>query len=423
MTDEPKPDARATTEQIARASYGKLVAILASRFSDIEAAEDALADAFAKALHHWPISGVPENPEAWLITAAKNRQKDFNKSAHVKTSAGSLDDEKFAMTRGSVNLFDFEQSAIPDKRLELLFACAHPAIDPSIHTPLMLQTVLGLEASQIATAYLMPSATLAQRLVRAKRKIKSAKIPFALPRTNDIPSRLNAVLEAIYGALSVDWSTTPQGDITKDLSGEALYLATLIVDLMPDEPEALGLASLLAFSISRRRARTNEDGLFVPLEKQDTGKWDRLLTRRGQTLLKRAAKRNKPGRFQLEAAIQSVHAERLNTGEIDWHSIAQLYEGLIAIAPTSGAMVARAAAVGNAFGAEAGINALAQINEAEMNAFQPFWATKAHLMAMLGSDEKAIDAYQKAIALSTDNSIREWLQSKIGEIQKQYPAR
>lgn len=417
MTDAQQIDVRVTTEQIARTSYGKLVAILASKTSDIAGAEDALADAFAAALSHWPKAGVPDNPEAWLIRTAQNRQKDKYKASHRKTSAGSLDDESFKMSNETIQIFDFEETEIPDKRLQLLFACAHPAIDPSIHTPLMLQTVLGLEAGQIASAYLMPSATLAQRLVRAKRKIKSSKIPFALPQIDDIPLRLNAVLEAVYGAFSVDWGTTAAGDITKDLSAEAMYLATVIVDLMPDEPEALGLAALLAYSIARREARTNDSGQFVPLEKQDTQKWNLLLIRQGHSLLARAVKHNQPGRFQLEAAIQSVHAERLQTGAVDWHAIAQLYEGLIAIAPTSGAMVARASAVGKAFGAEAGLKALAQINEAEMANFQPFWATRAYLLGVLGNSNEAIFAYEKAISLSTDNSIRAWLREKILEVQ------
>lgn len=423
MTDRSNSDARATAERIARASYGKLVAILASRYSDIAGAEDALSDAFAAALSHWPKTGIPENPEAWLITTAQNRQKDKHKAAYVKTNAGSLDDENFEMTAGAIDLFEFEQSEIPDKRLQLLFACAHPAIDATIHTPLMLQAVLGLEASQIASAYLMPSATLAQRLVRAKRKIKTAKIPFALPQTSNIPERLNAVLEAIYGAFSVDWSTAAAQEITKDLSTEAIYLASLIVDLMPDEPEALGLAALLAFSNARRQARTTESGQFVPLENQDVQRWDRLAIRRGQSLLKRAAQHKQPGRFQLEAAIQSVHAERLDRGEIDWRSIAQLYEGLIAVASTSGAMVARAAAVGNAYGAQAGINALRQINEDEMGTFQPFWATKAHLMEMSGNKTDAIGAYEKAVSLCTDNSIRIWLEGKMLEIRNSNSAR
>lgn len=423
MTDVQQTDVRVTTEQIARTSYGKLVAILASKSSDIAGAEDALADAFAAALYHWPEAGVPDNPEAWLIRTAQNRQKDKHKAAHHKTSAGSLDDENFDMKASTNELFELEQTEIPDKRLQLLFACAHPAIDPSIHTPLMLQTVLGLEAGQIASAYLMPSATLAQRLVRAKRKIKSAKIPFALPQTNDIPSRLNAVLEAVYGAFSVDWSTTPTADITEDLSAEAMYLASVIVDLMPDEPEALGLAALLAYSIARRQARTNESGDFVPLEQQDMKKWNLQMMHQGHNLLARAAKHNQPGRFQLEAAIQSVHAERLPTGTVDWQSIAQLYEGLMSIAPTSGAMVARAAAVGNAFGAEAGLKALAQIDETEMRAFQPYWATKAHLMEVLGEDDEAVLAYEKAIGLCTDNSVRAWLSGKVQKIQKSAAAR
>ncbi|MEM8539738.1 MAG: DUF6596 domain-containing protein, partial [Pseudomonadota bacterium] len=238
----------------------------------------------------------------------------------------------------------------------------------------------------------------------------------ALPQASDIPSRLSAVLEAVYGAFAVDWSAAPTKDITEDLSTEAIYLASLVVDLLPDEPEALGLAALLAFSNARRNARTNADGQFVPLENQDSEKWDRLLIKRGENLLASALEHNQPGRFQLEAAIQSVHAERLNSGAINWHAIALLYEGLIAIAPTSGAMVAHAAAIGKAFGPKAGLKVLAEIDEDELMAFQPYWATKAHLMAGTGNKKGAISAYEKAIALCTDNSIRDWLKEKIQEV-------
>ncbi|MEM0898732.1 MAG: DUF6596 domain-containing protein [Pseudomonadota bacterium] len=403
-------DARAKAEHVARVSYGRLIAVLAKQSSDIASAEDALADAFTKALETWPVNGIPNSPEAWLLTAAKNRQRDHAKSAASRTAAGSLDDEDFQMSQMPATVLKDDSAEIPDDRLKLMFACAHPAIDESVHTPLILQTVLGFEAKDIASAYLMPGATLAQRLVRAKRKIKDARIPFSVPDAHDIAPRLASVLEAIYGAYALSWRDTPDDDATTDLSHEALYLATTVADLLPDEPEILGLAALLAFSFARRDARTDDSGTLVPIDEQDTARWNPLLIRRGITILKRAATMGRPGRFQIEAAIQSVHADRAETGTVDWRSIASLYSGLINIAPTLGAAVARASAVGHAFGGTAGLNALNVINEDDIATFQPYWATAAYLYAEIGDSKNAEHAYEKAIGLSTDLPTRKWLE-------------
>ncbi|EFO30709.1 ECF family RNA polymerase sigma factor [Roseibium sp. TrichSKD4] len=417
MTPVNQPeDPRAKAALIARESYGRLVAILASRTSDIAAAEDVLADAFAKAMEKWPVEGIPQNPEGWLITVATNRVKDIAKSSHSRTYAGSLEDVDMPPSDSS-GLNNLNPDEIPDERLRLMFACAHPALTSSIHTPLMMQTVLGFEAADIASAYLMPSATLAQRLVRAKRKIKDAGIPFTLPERADMTPRLTAVLEAVYGAYALNWDQQ-ELDRTKDIASEATYLASVIADLLPEEPEALGLAALLAFSLARRIARQDQNSDFVPLEEQDTARWDRMLIRRGNVLLERAVKLGSPARFQLEALIQSLHMSRATTGQTDWAQIVQVYDALIQIAPTTGAAIARAAALGKAHGPEAGLRALDIVhqlaNDADLNRMQPYWATKSHLLRQAGKASDAREAYEKAISLTTDSAVRSWLEKEMG---------
>lgn len=386
-------------ELAAREAYGRLVAWLGGRSRDIAGAEDALADAFRAALETWPRLGVPERPEAWLLTAARRRMID---AARRRRTAGAavptllLAPEEMAVP-----------DEIPDERLALLFVCAHPAIDPAARTPLMLQVVLGLDAATIAAAFLASPGAMGQRLVRAKEKIRAAGIGFRVPGVEELPKRLDAVLQAIYAAYGTAWEEI--GGTA--LAQEAIWLARVAIGLLPDEAETLGLLSLMLFCEARRPARRDAAGRFVALGAQDPALWDDGQVAEARAVLLRAGAMGRMGRFQLEAAIQAVHAARAEAGVTDWATIALLYEGLHGISPTTGVAVGRAAALAEVHGPAAGLAALEGLEAGPVAGYQPYWALRATLLRRMGLEARAETA--RAIELTGEPAVRDYLRAAL----------
>jgi RNA polymerase sigma-70 factor (ECF subfamily) len=392
----------------ARDSYGRLLALLSASTSDIATAEDALADAFERALRTWPAQGVPGNPDGWLLTVGRNRLRDQWKSAQARRTI-PFGDELDAVAAAD----DLDIEAIPDRRLELMLVCAHPAIERAVHTPLMLNTVLGFTAAQVGRAFAVPAPTMATRLVRAKKRIKAARIPFRIPDRSQLPARMTAVLEAVYGAYVIDWATT--GPQARQLPSEALHLAEVLTGLVPEDPEAHGLAALVQLSASRAAARLDPGGRFVPLPDQDTSRWDPQLIDRAHDHLRAAHARRKLGRFQLEAAIQAVHCARRQGGTTDWPTLLTLHRLLHSMAPSLGSGVALAAATAEVEGPAAGLatlDALLQHAGQPGRCFQPARATRAHLLDRLGRSREAVAAYDSAIDLTHDTAERQYLQHR-----------
>jgi predicted RNA polymerase sigma factor len=397
---------------LTRDSYGRLLALLAAPGRNIAMAEDALADAMERALTDWADDHMPVNPEAWLYTVARNRLRDAWKSAAYRRSV-PLDGDDYA----DPEEVDLAQT-FPDRRLELMLVCAHPAISPSIRTPLMLQAVLGVEAAAIAAAYAVEPATMAQRLVRAKKRIRDTGIPFTMPEREHLSQRLPAVLEAVYGAYAIDWQAATDGP-NDSLAAEALHLSLVLAEFLPDEPEVLGLAALVCLSEARRPARRADDGCFVPLGEQDAALWDRGLIDRGEQLLARAHTQRRPGRFQYEAAIQSAHCSRMASGPVDAETLRKLYRALIRAAPSLGGEVALAALDGEIDGPAAGLRTLNAMTDPAVDRFQPAWAVRGDLLARSGRTAEAAVAYRRAIHLTADDAVARHLAARLDGLSLQ----
>ena len=403
--------AAAAAEAAARHSYGKLVAFVAARTRDVAAAEDALAAAFESALLDWPAHGVPANPEAWLLTAARRQAID---AARRRRTADAAAPDLLLFGELATSTDDDARRAIPDDRLLLMFACAHPAIEAGVRAPLMLQTVLGFDAATIASAFLVAPSTMGQRLVRAKAKIKRAGIPFRLPGHEELAGRLDSVLEAIYAAFAEGWSdpagTEPR---RRNLAEEGIWLGQLVATLLPDEPEALGLLALMLHAQARRGARRDAAGAYVPLAEQEPARWDAALIDEAEALLRRASRFGPIGRYQLEAAVQSAHVIRRRTGRADWAAIARLYDTLLALTGSPVVAVNRAVAIAEAGGPADGLAALDAIApDARLHDYQPYWAARAGLLARHGDIAAADAAYRRAIGLETDPAVRRFLQQR-----------
>jgi RNA polymerase sigma-70 factor, ECF subfamily len=412
----PQPkvrDARETAETVARRSYGKLVAFLAARTGDVLEAEDALSEAFARALSAWPARGIPDSPEAWLLTVARRRLADV--ARHRRG-------DQAASTHLQLMAEEMEAAAaageFPDHRLALMFACAHPAVAENMRAPLMLQTVLGFDAASIASCFLTSPSTMGQRLVRAKHKIKQAGVPFQVPDRGELAERLAAVLDAVYATFAEGWSD-PTGTETRrrNLAEEGIWLGRLIAALLPQQPEALGLLALMLHAEARRGARRDAVGAYVPLAHQDPARWEAPLIEEAEALLLRASSMGAVGRYQLEAVVQSAHAARRLTGQTDWAAIAQAYDVLWAMTQSPVVAINRAIAIAETHGAASGLAALNVVaTDARLRDYQPYWAARATLLARTGHGDLSAAAYRRAIGLETDPAVRRYLQERRAEL-------
>lgn len=399
-------EARAATEAIARRSYGKLVAMLAARSRDVAGAEDALAEAFASALATWPARGVPHNPEGWLLTAARRRSVDTGRRR--STQAAGEDHLKLIAEEREAAMGD---ETFPDERLGLMFACAHPAIEPAVRAPLMLQAVLGFDAAAIGSAFLVAPATMGQRLVRAKARIKEQALPFRIPDRHELGERLDAVLSAIYAAFGEGWTdATGAESRRRNLAGEAIWLGRLMVSLAPGEPETHGLLALMLFAEARRPARRDKAGAYVPLGEQDISCWDGRLIDEAEQLLRQASDFGPTGRYQLEAAVQSVHCARRVTGQTDWAALKSIYDILRGMSASPVVAINRAVAISETDGARAALSELDRLaGDKRLEAYQPYWASRAEMLVRLGRCDEAVTSYDRAIGLESDQAVRAFL--------------
>jgi len=380
----------------------------------VAGAEDALSEAFAAALADWPLHGVPRTPEAWLLTVARRKRVDAVRRQRQ-------DEEAATELQWLADLVadPDEAQALPDPRLGLLFACAHPGIDRGLRAPLMLQVVLGFDAATIASAFLVAPATMGQRLSRAKAKIRQAGIGFEVPQRDALRERLDAVLEAIYAAYAEGWSDPQGADARRrNLADEAIWLGRLLASLLPDEGEALGLLALMLHAHARRDARRDAAGAYVPLSEQDPARWDTPMIDEAEALLSRANRCGGSGRFQLEAAVQSAHAVRRLSGRADWVAIEQLYDALCALTGSPVAALNRAVALAETRGPSAGLEALAALaDDTRLADYQPYWAARAELLARHGDVASAQDAFHRAVGLERDPAVRRFLQQRAAALR------
>jgi RNA polymerase sigma-70 factor (ECF subfamily) len=400
--------AHRAAERVARERYGLLLAFLAARTRDVAGAEDALGDAFAAALRTWPDRGVPDNPDAWLLTAARHRQTDEARRRQTR----ELGEEHLQLMAEEIEHASRTPEGIPDRRLALMFACAHPAIEARMRAPLILQTILGLTAEAIAAAFLLPAATMGQRLSRAKTRIRHAGIPFRVPDRDELPERLDAVLEAIYAAYSEGWAEIG-ADGCSPLAEEAIWLGQLVVSLLPDAPEAKGMLALMLYAEARRGARRDAAGTFVPLDEQDVALWDQSQLQAAEALLHEANASGPSGRYQIEAAIQSAHMARRVSGSDTRHAILALYEHLLVYTGSPVAALNHAVALAAVEGAAAALHRMGPLaSDKRMLGYQPYWAVRGHLLVRAGREAEAHEALTAAIGLSTDDAIKRYLEAR-----------